>query len=83
MPLKDHQPFTPALLKKISTQAEKSGAKGLITTEKDLTKLQQDNFSLPCFALKMEVETDHTFDSFMQEKMSIFTQLCQSSHKQT
>ncbi|MCF8070373.1 MAG: tetraacyldisaccharide 4'-kinase [Desulfobacterales bacterium] len=83
MPLKDHQPFTPTLLKKISTQAEKSGAKGLITTEKDLTKLQKDNFHLPCFALQMEVQAEQDFNSFIEEKMSFFTQLCQSSHKPT
>ena len=81
MPLRDHQALTPSLMKKIASQAEKSGAKGLITTEKDLIKLLKDSFQLPCFALKMEVQTDQDFKLFLQEKMSLFTQLCHSSHR--
>ncbi len=83
MPLRDHQAFTPSLMKKIMLQAEKSGARGLITTEKDLIKLQKDSFQLPCFGLKMEVQADREFELFFQEKMSLFTQLCHSSHKST
>ncbi len=83
MPLRDHQAFTPSLMKTIITQAEKSGAKGLITTEKDLIKLKKDSFQLPCFALKMEVQPDQEFKIFFHEKMSLFTQLCHSSHKAT
>lgn len=64
-PLKDHQPFTPAIIKKINLQAEKSGAKGLITTEKDIIKLKQDDFDLPCYSLRMEVGIKNDFDTFI------------------
>lgn len=80
MPLKDHQPFTPALIKKIIQQAEQSGAKGFITTEKDLVKLQHNSFQLPCFGLKMAVQPDHSFEKFFDKKLSVFTQLCHSPH---
>ena len=73
MPLKDHQPFTSSLLQKISAEAQKSGAKGLITTEKDLVKLRKDNFSLPCFALKMAAQGDSEFEEFLAEKLSLFS----------
>ncbi len=81
IPLRDHQAFTPSLMKKIIRQAGKCGAQGLITTEKDLIKLQKDSLPLPCFALKMEVLPDQEFSLFFREKMSLFTQLCHSSHK--
>jgi tetraacyldisaccharide 4'-kinase len=83
MPLRDHQAFTPALMKNIAARAKKSGAKGLITTEKDLIKIHKDSFQLPCFALKMAVQADQDFKVFLEEKMSFFTQLCHSSHKTT
>jgi len=69
-PLKDHQPFTPSLIKKISLQAEKSGAQGMITTEKDLVKLQQNSFALPCFALKMQVQAGQEFETFIEKTIS-------------
>ncbi|MCK5070166.1 MAG: tetraacyldisaccharide 4'-kinase [Desulfocapsa sp.] len=65
LPLKDHQPFTSALIKKINQQATDSGAKGLITTEKDIVKLKQEHFDLPCYSLKMEVSTNSDFDTFI------------------
>ncbi len=83
MPLKDHQAFTPSLVKKITKQAKKNNAQGLITTEKDLIKLQQDTFELPCFGLKMEIQADPAFKKYLEEKLSIFTQLCHSSHRST
>jgi len=73
MPFKDHQSYTQALIKKIARQAAITGAKGLITTEKDLIKLPRDSFALPCFALKMEVQPDQPFELFWKEKLSFFT----------
>ncbi|MEA3469990.1 MAG: tetraacyldisaccharide 4'-kinase [Thermodesulfobacteriota bacterium] len=83
MPLKDHQAFTPSLIKKIAKQADENNAQGLITTEKDLVKLPEGTFELPCFGLKMEVHTDLAFKKYLNEKLSIFTQLCHSSHSST
>ena len=81
LPLKDHQPFTPSLIKKITGQANAKNAQGLITTEKDLIKLQKGTFELPCFGLKMKVQPDLAFKDYLEEKLSIFTQLCHSSHR--
>jgi len=67
MPLKDHQPFTPSLLRKINKSAESSDAEGLITTEKDLVKIKKEDFSLPCFALQMEVVPDNEFCTWLNE----------------
>ncbi len=67
MPLKDHQPFTPSLIKKIEHQAEQCNARGLITTEKDLVKLAPDSFQLPCFGLKMKVKAEREFETFLKE----------------
>lgn len=80
IPLKDHQPFTPSLIKKINHQAKQSGAAALITTEKDLVKLQSNSFQLPCFGLKMAVRPDNSFEEFLDKKLSVFTQLCHPSH---
>jgi len=73
MPLNDHQAFKPALVKKITDKAQATKAQGLITTEKDLTKLQKDTFNLPCFALKMEVRADQKFIKFFEQKIESFT----------
>lgn len=67
MPLKDHQPFTPSLIKKIARQAEQCNARGMITTEKDLVKLAADSFKLPCFSLEMKVKTDPEFETYLEE----------------
>jgi len=70
MPLNDHQPFKPALIKKIANKAQATKAQGFITTEKDLTKLHKEDFSLPCFALKMKVNADRKFLKFFEEKIA-------------
>lgn len=70
MPLKDHQPFTPSLIQKIAQQAEKSGANGMITTEKDLVKLKKNSFKLPCFSLNMEVQAGLEFETFLENVIS-------------
>ena len=73
LPLRDHQAFTPSLLKKIAKQAESSGAQGLITTEKDLVKIKKENFDLPCFALQMKVVPDEEFTLFINEQIRRFS----------
>ena len=72
MPLNDHQPFKPGIIKKIIDQAQSTNANGLITTEKDLAKIQDDTFSLPCFALKMEVGADQEFFKFFEKQIESF-----------
>lgn len=65
MALKDHQPYTPQLIKKIENKAADSGCKGLITTEKDRVKLERLPIDLPLFTLGMEVIGDTNFDTFI------------------
>ncbi len=72
LPLRDHQAFTPSLLKKITNQAESSGALGIITTEKDLVKIKKGNFNLPCFSLQMEVVPDAEFTVFINARIKEF-----------
>lgn len=69
-PLRDHQAFTPTLLRKIEQQAKKSGANGLITTEKDLVKLNKESFQLPCFSLNMEVRAEQELETFIDESFA-------------
>ncbi len=73
MPLRDHQAFTPSLLKKIAKQAERSGAHGIITTEKDLVKLRRNDFKLPCYSLQMKVKPEQNFISYLSEISNGFT----------
>lgn len=73
MPLKDHQAFTPSLMEKIIQQAKKSHAKGLITTEKDLVKFKEADFSLPCFSLRMAVQQEQKLASFVKDHLTRIT----------
>ncbi|HIQ38311.1 MAG TPA: tetraacyldisaccharide 4'-kinase [Desulfocapsa sulfexigens] len=72
MPLRDHQPFKPGLINKITSQALSTNATGLLTTEKDLIKLKKNTFDLPCFALKMEVQGDQDLLTFLDEQIKVF-----------
>jgi len=72
MPLNDHQLFKQSLISKITAQAQSTNAKGFITTEKDLIKLQKDTFKLPCFALKMRVEADNDLLAYLDEQIEDF-----------
>nr|WP_321468384.1 tetraacyldisaccharide 4'-kinase [uncultured Desulfobulbus sp.] len=61
--LEDHQLYTPELLQKLVTRAVKSEGCGLLTTEKDLVKLEQVGAvtDLPLYALRMEVQAEEQF----------------------
>ncbi|RUM42220.1 MAG: tetraacyldisaccharide 4'-kinase [Desulfocapsa sp.] len=72
MPLRDHQAFTPSLLKKINAKAKKSGAQALITTEKDLVKIRKEHFTLPVFSLQMEVHPEQNFTDFLNMQINGF-----------
>lgn len=72
MPLKDHQPFTPSLLKKINSRAKSCGAKALITTEKDLVKIREEQFTLPVFSLQMEVQPENELSTYLEEQINGF-----------
>jgi len=72
MPLRDHQAFTPSLLKKINTKAASSCAKAIITTEKDLVKIQKEDLKLPVFSLQMEVQPKQDFEEYLNKQIMAF-----------
>lgn len=70
MPLKDHQRYTPSLVKKINSQAVASGAQAIITTEKDLVKIRDKQFDLPLFSLQMEARPDRECVDFIHSRLA-------------
>ncbi|MDO9042127.1 MAG: tetraacyldisaccharide 4'-kinase [Desulfocapsaceae bacterium] len=71
--LKDHQYYTPRILQQIQKKACDSGAQGIITTAKDMVKLKNCNFSLPFYSLQMQTDVDAGLQSFVMEKLALFT----------
>jgi tetraacyldisaccharide 4'-kinase len=63
LPLDDHQRYSTAIIDRIITRAQQSGAGYLVTTEKDLVKLSArvSDFPLPLYGLRMQVEADEQF----------------------
>jgi tetraacyldisaccharide 4'-kinase len=62
---KDHQTYHPNLISKIARLAEASGARALITTEKDIVKIHSWTSPLPLYALTMSAEADKSFSDFI------------------
>lgn len=67
--LRDHQPYTQRLLRQIQKEAMNSGARGLITTAKDMVKLKEHTFPLPIFSLQMLTHIDDGLKSFIIERL--------------
>ncbi|MBW6519842.1 MAG: tetraacyldisaccharide 4'-kinase [Desulfoarculaceae bacterium] len=67
--LRDHQPYTPRLLRQLQKEALASGAKGIITTAKDMVKLKDHTFPLPIFSLQMLTHIDDGLKSFILERL--------------
>jgi tetraacyldisaccharide 4'-kinase len=78
LPLSDHQRYSKALLDKLIVKAQQSGARHLLTTEKDLVKLVAlaSCIPMPLYGLRMQVEAD---DHFVQDILGVI----RSWHKQT
>lgn len=66
-PFDDHQRYSAGLLHRLAEKAQRVGAQGLITTEKDLVKLgpHADALALPLYGLRMRVETDEAFAGYI------------------
>jgi len=62
-PLDDHQHYSKSLVDRLLAEARRSGADGLLTTEKDLVKLAAltDGLPLPLHGVRMEVATETPF----------------------
>jgi tetraacyldisaccharide 4'-kinase len=54
----DHHRFSQDEINAIVREAERSGARSLITTAKDAVKLRELSFSLPCFIQELEIRFD-------------------------
>jgi tetraacyldisaccharide 4'-kinase len=67
--LNDHQPYTDKILAKINNKARKKGAKALITTEKDYTKLAHLQCTLPIYTLCMSVNNTDKLDEFIDQRL--------------
>lgn len=69
--LKDHQHYTPRLLQQLQKDARAGGARGMITTAKDMVKLKNCHFDLPLFSLQMETHVDDGLKSFVLERLNL------------
>lgn len=70
--LKDHQRYTPSLLQQLQKEAFACGARGIITTAKDMVKLKNCQFDLPLFSLQMQTHIDDGLKSFILERLKRF-----------
>jgi tetraacyldisaccharide 4'-kinase len=66
---KDHQKYNQNHINKISRLAVDSGARALITTEKDIVKIHSWNSPLPLYVLTMSVMTDNSFSEFILKRL--------------
>lgn len=66
----DHQEYSPLTIKKIENRANLIGCKTLITTTKDMVKLKDIKSNLKIYALKMNIEFDSSFDSYVLNRVS-------------
>lgn len=64
----DHKEYSQGEMRKIEKHARASGAKGIVTTFKDAVKLEQVQFSLPVFYLKISSLCDDAFWDFVYDK---------------
>ncbi len=65
----DHKMYSEKTILNIKDLAAKHGAEVLLTTEKDLVKLQQADFGLPLLALSMQVDAHPDFEKFIDSKL--------------
>lgn len=77
--LKDHAPYSQAIIAEICRKAVACGAQYLITTEKDHIKLHDFTFSLPLFILKVEHRMEQAFDSFILNELKRIGQARQNN----
>lgn len=71
----DHKEYSSSLVESIEHHAISIGCNTLITTTKDMVKLREIGSNLKIYALKMNVEFDPLFDSYI---LNIASQLSQT-----
>lgn len=67
----DHAQYTQKDVNKLEKEAMETGAKFLLTTEKDMVKLKEFQFSLDVYALSMKLVLDKEFDSFVINSLDL------------
>jgi len=69
--LQDHCSYNNGLLSELSTKARSSGAAGIITTHKDLVKIENLQIDLPLFCLKISAQAPEQFFDFLKARLSL------------
>ena len=69
---RDHQPYSAKYVKALTDWAQKQGAHGLITTQKDFVKLKPFLGDFPVLALKVELFMEEKFDLFLSYRLGAF-----------
>jgi tetraacyldisaccharide 4'-kinase len=70
--LNDHVEYTQAMTSELADKAKKSGAKFLVTTEKDAVKLEKFTISLPLIIATLDLKIEPSFDELILEKVVHF-----------
>lgn len=68
---RDHHRYSQNDVDAVCRRATASGARGLITTEKDLVKLERLQVALPLVTLKTRFETDDRFPDYLRRTLGI------------
>lgn len=67
----DHRPYAPKDIDELLRCAEKTGARGLVTTEKDLVKIEHYATDLPIFSFKTELQAEESFLAFLNANLPL------------
>jgi len=67
--LSDHTHYCQNLVSQLCKKATECGAASMVTTEKDFVKLQDFQFSLPLYVLKVQQKIDLSFDLFILDTL--------------
>ncbi|MDP3478463.1 MAG: tetraacyldisaccharide 4'-kinase [Desulfoprunum sp.] len=67
----DHWPYTQNDMDSLSRNAEINGAKGFVTTEKDLVKVETFTRSLPLFSVKTQLNPEESFSAFLKKNLPL------------
>lgn len=70
VPFPDHHPYTAADCAALCAQAGKEGVAALVTTEKDLVKMQAFACSIPLYAVRVELVPDESCDAFLAGELT-------------
>lgn len=70
--MQDHQVYSQQLIEQISNLAENSGARAIITTEKDMVKIRSYVSSLPIYYIAMSVKVNDGFSDFILTTLAKF-----------